>query len=294
MKGTKFFGIGIALAVCVLALILAAEAGFISVAWAGKPPKPQPPKYGYAKLQDGDGDVIKSDGGQYIDKHIVGGEDQVEIQTYDTGAFYESCTFMGEVENQSTRKVNFLFDFLKDAVTKPGEGQAVYDILVWTDGTRNSRRGNLIVSKYCFNDGTVHAPVIVHEDGTGRVQFVIDPDWNGTSTNAVTQKTVNAFYGNDTDVSYWVNDYGHIIYSLYYDDGFDINSESGKWTFTAKSGGKGVRLCVGKLSGRKGGAHEIVTLATYNYLPFQLTVSTGPLLAPGKYNTLSTTWGKIK
>jgi hypothetical protein len=164
----------------------------------------------------------------------------------------------------------------------------VYDILVWTDSSKLVRRD------LNAGDGTVHAPVIVHEDGTGRVQFVIDPGWDGTSPNAITQTTVNAFYGNDTDVSYWVNDYGHIIYSLYYDDGFDINSGSGKWTFTAISGGKGVRLCVGKLSGRKRGAHEIITLATYNHLPFQLTVSTEPLAAPRKHNTISTTWGKVR
>ena len=119
MRGTKFFGIGIVLAACVLALLLAVEAGFISVVWAGKPPwaRKYRTEYGYAMLLDGTEDVIKSDSlGQYIDKHIESGEDQMEIQTYyETGALHQSFTFMGEVENQSTRKANFLFDFRNDA-----------------------------------------------------------------------------------------------------------------------------------------------------------------------------------
>jgi len=71
MRTTKFFGIGIALAACVLALLLAVEAGFISVVWAkGKPPhrREYRTEYGYAMLQDRDGDIIKSDSlGQYVD-----------------------------------------------------------------------------------------------------------------------------------------------------------------------------------------------------------------------------------
>jgi len=40
MKGTKFFGVVIA---CILTLLLAVEAGFISVAWAKPPGKGRPP-----------------------------------------------------------------------------------------------------------------------------------------------------------------------------------------------------------------------------------------------------------
>jgi hypothetical protein len=293
MKGTKFFGIGIALAACVLILLLDAEAGFISVAWAGKPPKYHT-EYGYAKLRDDIGDVVKSDDGrQFIDKHIAGGEDQVEFLIYDaTNALYQSDTFMGEVENQSTRKANFFFDF-NDAVTKPGEDQAVYDILVWTDGTRSLRRGNLVGSKYYLNDGTVHFKVTIaetREQGVfkGLVPFVIDPGWDGTAQSAITQTTVNNFYDGDQDVIYKTNTLGHIIYYLDYDNGFTIEGGYPTWTFTPNSGP--VRLTVVK--GKKVGF--VVTLATYEALPFKLTVNSLALPAPRKHNTLSTTWGEVR
>jgi len=61
MKGTKFFGIGIALVVCVLALLLVGEAGFVSVA-KGKPPFGT---YLASLTFQGGSDKIRGDESQY-------------------------------------------------------------------------------------------------------------------------------------------------------------------------------------------------------------------------------------
>lgn len=302
MRRTEVFGIRIALIVCVLALLLAGEAGFVSVALAGKPPHAGKPRkyrteYGYAMLRDDTGDIIKSDGGgQYIDKHREGGEDEVMLHIYeDDNTLRSSITFLGEVENQSSRKVNFLFDFINDADTKPGDGQAVYDILVWIDGSKTTRRGNQVEEKYYLDDDTVHTPIIVHAESRDRVQFVVDPDWNGTSPNAITQETVNTFYDNDEDINYWVNDFGHIIYTLYYDAEFIIEDAYPEWTITATGS---VRLSVSKIASKGKGKSkpvEKVILATYTSLPFGYTTGyVPPSSAPQKNNTLATTWGKMK
>ena len=176
----------------------------------------------------------------------------------------------------------------------------MYDILVWTDGTRGSRRGNSVDSKYYLNDGTVHFRVAIvetKEQGVfkGQVVFVIDPGWDGTNPNAITQETVNAFYDDDQDVNYGTNDLGHIIYYLDYDNGFTIEGEYPTWTFTPNPGP--VRLTTTKYKTKnKKGARFVVALATYDYLPFQLTVSLNSLaqFAPRKHNTISTSWAGIK
>jgi len=302
MRATKFFGLGIFGMVYALVLFLAVETGFFSVTWAGKPPHAgKPRKYrtecGYAMFQNVDGDIIKSDNrGRYVDKRIEGGEDEVMLHIYeDDNSLRSSITFLGEVENQSSRKVNFLFDFLNDADTKPGDGQAVYDILVWIDGSRTTRRGNQVEEKYYLNDDTVHTPIIVHAESRDRVQFVVDPDWNGTSPNAITQETVNVFYDNDGDINYWVNDFGHIIYTLYYDSEFIIEGAYPEWTITAIGS---VRLSVSKISSKGKGKSkpvEEVILTTYTSLPFGYTTGyVPPSSAPQKNNTLSTIWGKVK
>lgn len=94
MGGTKFFGIGVALVICILALLLAS-----SIAWAkGKPDHARKThtEYGYAVLADRDGDVIKSDSlGQYIDCN-QGGEDWVQIVFYDDGALKYIHLFFGK------------------------------------------------------------------------------------------------------------------------------------------------------------------------------------------------------
>ena len=59
MRGIRFFGI---LMSCILVLLLAVEAGFVSIAWAEKPPWAGAEKeYGYARLTDGPSYVVWSD-----------------------------------------------------------------------------------------------------------------------------------------------------------------------------------------------------------------------------------------
>jgi len=309
MRITKF-KIGKALVLCVLTWLLVGGIGLVSITWAKGKPHNKPPKYhieyGYTMLRDDGSDVVRSDDGrQYVDKHIADGEDLVEIRIYDgDNALYRSDTFMGEVENQSTRKVNFFFDFLQDAteITVPNENRAVYDILVWTDGTRSSRRGNLVDSKYCLNNDMAHLRVAIVETRDkgvfkGQIVFVVDAGWDGTAPNAITQTTVNNFYGDDQDVNYGTNTLGHIIYYLDYDNGFTIEGEYPMWVFTPNPGP--VRLTTTKYKTKgKNGARFGVPLANYDYLPFQFTVSlndlNSSLLAPRKYNTSSTIWGEIK
>ena len=305
MKGIKLFIIGKALVICVLILLLVAGIESGSITWAKGKPSKYYTECGYAKLRDDSDDVISSDGGrQYIDKQIADGEDLVEVQIYDgTNALYRSDTFMGEVENQSTRKVNFFFDFLQDAteITVPNENRAVYDILVWNDGTKGTRRGNLVDSEYYLSDDTAHLRVAIVETRDkgvfkGQIVFVVDPGWDGTAPNAKTQTTVNNFYGDDQDVNYGTNTLGHIIYYLDYDNGFTIEGEYPTWVFRPNPGPVRLTTTKYKTKGKKG-VRFVVTLAKYDYLPFQLTVSLNslaPPAAPRKHNTLSTSWGKIK
>lgn len=296
MKGTRFLGIRTTLVVCILALVLVTEAGFISVAWAGKPPgNGKPPKtttsYGYAKLTDEAPYVIQSDDGrQYIDKNIEGtdAEDMVEMATDKTGALVSSGTILGSVDYASTRRVRFLFDIANGArlIEYP---KAVYDILI--------DRGT--------PDGAVHLAVMyrVSESHVDDVAFIIDPGWNGTDPDAITQDALNDFYSDDTNENYRTTDYGHVIYYLGYPDypnpdcitpvPVDIDT----WTITCSGP---VTLYVMRTSGGgkgKGNRYEKMDLATYGELPFKLTMSLESIelpQAPRKHNTLSTTWGKIK
>jgi hypothetical protein len=305
MKRTKFFGIGIALLACVLAVLLAAEAGFVSLAWAGKP-RTYRTEYGYAMLLDGYGDAIKSDGlGQYVDCTKEGGEDIVELQIYNDDnslrgveVYCGKMTYNDPTFPASTRRVNFHFNIDGGVRLEPAytENKAVYDILLqYKDGanyvTRSSESGFL-------DDNSVHAPIIIYAT-EGRVQFVVDPGYEGTDPKAITQATVDAFYGDDKNVNYWdTSEYGEagqIIYTLYYgDNGFDVfpvDWKDGKpitWVLTTINRVI-VKLGVGRHGGKGGkGAHEVVYLSEYNTLPFQLIVSLQSLAAP------STTWGEIK
>jgi len=299
MKGTRFLGIRTTLVVCILALVLVTEAGFISVAWAKKPPQGgKPPKtttsYGYAKLTDEASYVIQSDDGrQYIDKNIdgVGGEDMVEIETDNkTGELVRSNTILGAVDDPyySSRRVNFLFDIANGArlIEYP---KAVYDILI--------NRGT--------PDGAVHLAVMyrVSESHVDDVAFIIDPGWNGTDPDAITQDALNDFCSDDTDENYRTTDYGHVIYYLGYPSypnpgcitpvPVDIDT----WTITCSGP---VTLYVMRTSGGgkgKGNRYDKMDLATYGELPFKLTMSLESLniqTAPRKYNTLSISWGRMK
>jgi hypothetical protein len=323
MKRTRFFGIRIALAVCILALLLAVEAGFVSIAWAGKPPSPPTStKYGYAMFRDGPNDVIKSDRkGQYKDCHN-GGEDYILINVRRDDGFLNwvefypgKMTYHYPTFPPSTRRVNFHFNVsnIPAGQTPPPEIKlAVLDILRWykdTDGSYKERSTNPATNPGYIDDNSVHAPIMVHEydvQGGDVVQFVVDPGYLGDDLRAITQTTVDGYYGGTEDnVDYHdtsvYGEAGQIFYFLNYGvGGFDVTpvqwdrkKKPITWEISPTSTSN-PKLYV-KLHDFYG---DKVTLVE-QYLdgvPFKLTVSLNPLIsgAPRKDNTLSTTWGEIK
>jgi len=260
MRGTKFFGIGIILVFCVLVLLLAVKAGFISDAWARPPFSETKTSSGYAKLDDAPGYLIQSDcSGQYIDKNIrkANGEDYISITTNKTtGDYIKSFTVLGIVERQSMRRVRFLFNVADYETRLADPTKAVLDILT-TKGTP---------------DGTVHFRVVddTTNSANDNAAFIIDPGWDGTSPNAITQTTVNAFYGNDDNEDYECSVNGHVIYYLDYPSGITAVGANPIWTFTPSDGPTGPTLYVNKVVT---GGYIRVNLATYGALPFSLTIS---------------------
>jgi hypothetical protein len=326
MKGTKFFGIGIALTACVLALLLVLEAGFVSVAWAGKPPRTSTTKPGYAMFRDGAQDVIKSDGGgAYVDC-TLGGEDLVQINVWDAdGSLRWVRFFPGKLyytfewcssETPSTRRIKFCFDVSKISTRT---GNAVHDILRWYKDGADYRERSTTTPGF-IDDNSLHAPIMVNivayrSIGDDHVQFAVDPLGDvlnpGADPRAITQTSVDGYYPDDTNVDYldtWelpspqYEPAPYIIYFLDYgNNGFVVEPvawDQGKpvtWIIkTAKrKPNNPVRLCV-KIGDPSG---PNVYLAEYpNGVPFELTVSLNPLIsgAPSKDSTLSATWGEIK
>jgi len=220
------------LTICVFILTIQ----FISVALAKKPenppPRPYSVKYGYAILEDGNGNVITSDGhDQYVDIEKVTSSDtiywegdtkrgdKIRVLSYDDdGELIWLRAFIGKpemLENstgyRSPRRVKFNFDLYKDATTpRPGEGMAVYDIL--SKITANGfARGNLVGDKHYLNDETVHFVVAIGscdffgEGAQTRAMFMVDPGCVAEDPLAISQTSVNEFYTGDGDPSYWTS-----------------------------------------------------------------------------------------
>lgn len=270
MKRLKFFRLISVL--IILALVLAVKAGFISDAWARPPFSETKTSSGYAKLDDTPGYLIQSDGsGQYIDKYIrkANGEDYISTTTNKTtGDHIKSFTCLGIVERQSTRRVKFLFDMADR--TPLVENSAVFDILIWKNSDKITRRGHgYAENKWYLDDGTVHFRVVndTINSTNDNVAFIIDPGWDGTSPNAITQTTVNAFYENDINEDYECSVNGHVIYYLDYPSGITAEGSNPTWTFTPSGG---PTLYVKK---KVGTVYERMDLATYGELPFSLTIS---------------------
>ena len=307
MRGTKFFGIGAAFVTCVLALLLIGEAGFVSIAQAkGKPTKPGKTVYiGYAELADVDPPyMIQSDGQwvnegediQYSDKRLTGpnmaGEDEVEITIDENGDLAKIWTGLGSIQYASPRRVHFDLGIARDRVCE--NPKAVYDILV--------DRGTL--------DSTVHFGVgyWASTSVADYAVFIIDPGWDDTDPAAITQEAVNTFDPDDENENYRTTDHGHVSYYLGY-PGYPqppciapvpVPGDSNKWTITCSGP---VTLYVMRTVGKgksKGGAYERVELATYDPLPFNLTVTKVEKLAepqnapPRVRKALSVLWGEIK
>jgi len=338
MRRDKYSRIGIALTICALALLLAGEAGLISDALAAKPDKPpgqdKPPAeldpvYGYLLFRDAPGDKILSDNETpYVDC-TKGGEDFIEIILYSDYTLKAVYPYCGKMiwhhpgYDPSLRRVNFNFDIHGGMPTPEcADNQAVYDMLGWY-GSAISPIQRSIDEQYGYlNDGSVHAPFRVSATSTDRVQFVVDPGFEGLKPIAITQATVDAYDETDSDPNYWdtsergYDELGQIIYTLRYgvdgigiqEVGWDENGHPITWVFetAARAEDDPVELTVGRYGGKVSkGANKITPLATYSELPFAFAISLEPLItwddlpdaisfAPAKHRTLSTTWGKIK
>lgn len=327
MRRKKSFGIVVVSTVCVLIMLLAGEAGFVSITWAKKPDHTgkASTRYGYAKFRDADGDVIRSDGkDQYLDIHneilspaYYKGEDVVEIAIYADGSLEYVKFCPGRIKHHSTRRVNLCFDVSKIPNDVNGDPvfteNAVHDILRWYKANNYVERPT--TKPGFLDDGSVHAVISINvPTGMDRVQFMVDPGWDGSDLKAITQTTVDDFSGGDENVDYWdtseFDEYGQIIYNLEYgDDRFEVTPTGGDppttWIFTPKFTLVKLRVLRHPPSGKSGGTKptwEKVYLAEYDALPFQFAVSLNPLIeypklgnpAPRKHNVLSILWGEIK
>jgi len=319
------------LTICIFILITQ----LVSVALAAKPQPPPPRTYsvkcGYAILEDGNGNVITSDGfGQYIDIEKVTTEtvylengvkrgDKIRVLNYDdNGDLIWLRAFIGKPEMlknstgyRSPRRVNFNFDLYKDAKTRPGEGMAVYDILsnITAGG---DPRGNPVGDKHYLNDKTVHFVVAIGScdffgDGTqARAMFMVDPGCVADPP-AISQTSVNAFYSGDGDPAYWTSIQGAEITSGDLDAhdqiAYHLLVNQLNVAVTHKTNGVAdkweitpkrgpVTLQVYKDTGT---TYVAVPLATYASIPFKVTLSLNPSnLAPPKEKTSTTLWGEIK
>lgn len=307
MRKGKFF-----IVLIPLVLLMVDQSGFIPAAWAVKPDKPpgqeKEPEYttvyGYAMLANRDGDRIRSDGqGQYVDC-TLGGKDFVEMEIYNDGSLKRVEVYCGKITHHhpgcdpSTRRA--IFDF---AVYTESEatGNAIYDILGYyrENGAYVERRTD---APGFLEEDSVHAVIHMNANEREKIQFVVDPSHDGQDPKAITQGAVDAFYDDDKNIDYSNNSQfdepGQIIYSLYYgDDGFEIHTEDGKpdtWILTSKD----IDPVILGAYRQKPGPPGITELAQYDAVPFQLTVSINSLenypAAPGKHDSLSALWGKMK
>jgi hypothetical protein len=319
MKKGKILTVLILLAVCLLFLLMADQSGFIPAAWAKKPDKPpgqeKEPEYttvyGYAMLANRDGDKIQSDLGQYIDCTLEGenGKDFVEMEIYNNDSSLKRVeVYCGKITyhhpdcDPSTRRAIFDFAVYTESETT---GNAIYDILRWyrENGDYVERRTD---APGFLEEDSVHAVIHMNADEREKIEFVVDPSDDGQNPRAITQSAVDAFYDDDKNIDYWntsqFDEPGQIIYSLYYgNDGFDISAtdrdEDGSldtWVLTPKNPDP---VILGAYR-QKPGPPGITELARYDAVPFQLIVSLNSLenypAAPGKHDSLSALWGKIK
>jgi len=283
----------------------------ISSSWAGKPPSSPSIAYGYAKLDDSQGMAVKSDyKGQYIDCSKAGGEDFVEINYFtNDGSYQKIDVVLGRMKNYhpeypvSLRRLNLCFNVLGGTKTNYVGNEAIYDILEkYKIGDNPFYRSSDLINKPGYIDGnSVHAQIFTSVVGSPVINFMVDPTSTCDSDLAISDKKINEFYDwddpnlNYTD-TYEYGEGGQTFYRLTYTAGFNVVTSSDKrtWTITPKDGT--VELSVKKYKSlSSNGAARTIVLATYDAVPFRLTVWLDPTTgAPRKQDTVSTTWGDIK
>ena len=310
---TKFISFEKVLVACVISILLI---GSVSISWAKKPSQPPSyhPEYGYAILDD-TMEIRSDDGSQYTDC-TKGGEDFVQVEIYDdSGKFRTIDVVLGRMEyfhpgeRVSERRVNLCFDVLGSIIPENYVGnEAVYDILKQykdSSGDYQDRNGDPFTN--FIDDNSVHAEIYVRETGIGVINFVVDPKSDCLSDKAIDDKRVNDFYlWDDPNLNYKDTaepeyggvEAGQIFYTLSHANGFNVVQNGRTWEITPKGGE--VTLSVRKYRNPNGkGVCRGIYLATYPSVPFKLTVSLDPLTggsnqAPGRHDTVSTTWGEIK
>jgi hypothetical protein len=285
MKGTKFFRTGIALAVCVLVLLLAGETCF--VAWAkGKPPKTTE-HYGYVELKDNANDKIWSDLGiQYGDYHIAGWEDYVKLTTENSSGDLVRSDFKCGWPPSSTRRV-FMDISGSTQVASPNSTEETFlDILLSQE------------------ESLSNPPPIAHLQGRVNIGGTIQLEYVDFIVDTITRGVLwNPPYNFSDDElqKYRFSSYTgladedqHLCYGLDYPGSTTVTEVVESTTWKIEPSGSPVELFVYKKKG-KGGGYKAEVLATYNSLPFGWTTSLESIpAAPRKHNTLSATWGKIK
>jgi hypothetical protein len=266
---------------------------------------------GYAKLEDGSGNVVVSSGTTYADLS-KDGYDKVQVETdNDTGSLTFLRAFIGKLERPylSDSRVQFLFDIYADAkVNANAKKLAVYNSLVkLPNGTRRGIQTN---GKYYIEPETIHFGVQFDSAGS-RAIFMIDPGSVADITQnpiTISQASLNQFYGNTANyltplqfsidtgdpnqpIGWKVSDtnpHDQIAYYLFINQ---LNfKETGNNTWEITPGKGSVNLYVRDIN------NKLITLATYPSLPFKMVVQLQPFSssAPSRNAIISQTWGEIK
>jgi hypothetical protein len=268
--------------------------------------------------------AISGDGKVYKDCSLDG-TDMVEIRVWSSdGSFGGMELYIGVMYKKfykcSTGQFSpsrLKFNFNVSGITGGPTGNAVRDILRWykdANGVPQER----CESKPGYIFEGLHVPLSVNVRwipgaGDDQVQFGIDPDPTnpGTDARSVTQDSVNNYYTDDDNTTYFCTrtepNYElapYVVYIIDYgDSGFNAQpvawSEGKKpvpvtWIVEA-SGPASLFVIKDDYTGGK------VDLTHYPSLPFEFAVSLKPITsypvtaqAPPKVNTISTTWSEIK
>jgi len=296
MKGTKFFGIGIALVACILVLLLAGGTCF--VAWAkGKPPPKTTKYYGDVILRDGNDDKIKNDRvEQYVDWHI-GGDDYATL----------------EIENSSGDLVRSDFKCgwppWRSVGAPPNTRRVLMDLSDSTQVAPPDSTEEIFLNILLDQNLSDPGNPIAHLQGGVSIGRNVVLEYVDLIADTITRSVLSTELYNIPDEElqqYRFSSYTglayedqHLTYGLRYEGCTVDELVEGTWTIVPY--GSPVDLFVYKQDGgKKGkgkpGGYEPETLATYVEMPFGWTTSPlEPILtAPRKHNTLSATWGKIK
>jgi len=257
----------------------------------------------------------------------LGGTDMVEIRVWSSdGSFGGMELYIGVMYKKfykcSTGQFSpsrLKFNFNVSGITGGPTGNAVHDILRWYKDTNGDPQERCESNPGYISEG-LHVPLAVNVRwipgmGDDQVQFAIDPDPThpGTDARSVTQSSVDNYYTDDDNITYFCTrtepNYElapYIVYIIDYgDSGFNVQPVASSKdkkpvpvTWIVKANGPASLFVI-----KDDYPGEKVPLISDFSLPFEFAVSLVPLTvypptaakgAPAKYSTISTTWGEIK